>query len=59
LFRKGYLHPTLDKAFVEMAGWLPGNRRTRKPHQPISDEEFGELKRLTAELMPEFLSYRP
>jgi dihydrodipicolinate synthase/N-acetylneuraminate lyase len=59
LFEKGYLHPTLDKAFVEMAGWLPGNRRTRKPHQPISDEEFGELKRLTAELMPEFLSYRP
>jgi hypothetical protein len=42
-----------------MAGWLPGNRRTRKPHQPIGDEEFGELKRLTAELMPEFLSYRP
>ena len=59
LFHKGYKHPTLDKAFVEMAGWLPGNRRTRKPHQPISDQEFAELKRLTAELMPEFVSYRP
>ena len=55
LIRKGYLHATLDKAFVEIGGWLPGNRRTRKPHQPLSDEDFARLKRQTAELMPEFV----
>jgi len=59
LIQEGYLHATLDKAFVEIGGWLPGNRRTRKPHQPITAKEFAELKRLTAELMPEFVSYRP
>jgi len=59
LIQKGYLHATLDKAFVEIGGWLPGNRRTRKPHQPITAKEFGALKRLTAGLMPEFVSYRP
>lgn len=59
LIDKGYLHPTLDKAFVELAGWLPGNRRTRKPHQPLSDADFAELKSKTRELMPEFLEYRP
>ena len=58
LIQKGYLHATLDKAFVEIGGWLPGNRRTRKPHQPLTDEDFAQLKRLTAELMPEFVSYR-
>ena len=59
LMKKGYLHPTLDKAFVEMAGWLPGNRFTRKPHQPLSEAEFQQLKRSTADLMPEFLEYKP
>ena len=58
LIQKGYMDPTLDKAFVEMAGWLPGNRRTRKPHQPMTDADFNQLKRLTAETMPEFLNYR-
>jgi len=56
---KGYMDPTLDKAFVEIGGWLPGNRRTRKPHQPMTDEDFAEMKRLTAEIMPEFLEYKP
>jgi dihydrodipicolinate synthase/N-acetylneuraminate lyase len=59
LIQKGYLHPTLDKAFVELAGWLPGNRRTRKPHQPLTNTDFQRLKLLTAELMPEFLEYQP
>lgn len=59
LMNRGYLHPSLDKAFVEMGGWLPGNRRTRKPHQPLTDADFDELKRLTMKLMPEFLSYHP
>jgi dihydrodipicolinate synthase/N-acetylneuraminate lyase len=59
LIDKGYLHATLDKAFVEIGGWLPGNRHTRKPHQPLTDQDFAQLKRLTAELMPEFVSYRP
>ena len=55
LIDKGYRDPTLDKAFVEMAGWLPGNRRTRRPHLPITDEELTELRRTTEALMPEFL----
>ena len=59
LIEKGYMDPALDKAFVEMAGWLPGNRRTRKPHQPITDREMAELRRVTAEIVPEFLEYKP
>lgn len=59
LITRGFRHAVLDKAFVEIGGWLPGNRRTRKPHQPLPDEEFSRLKRVTAELMPEFLEYRP
>ncbi len=59
LIEKGYMDPALDKAFVEMAGWLPGNRLTRKPYHPVSDEDFAFLRRVTAELMPEFLEYRP
>ncbi len=58
LIEKGYMDPALDKAFVEMAGWLPGNRRTRKPHQPIMDCEMAELRRVTAEIVPEFLEYK-
>ena len=58
LIQKGYLHATLDKAFVEIGGWLPGNRHTRKPHQPLTDEDFARLKQLTTDLMPEFVSYR-
>lgn len=58
LIAKGYLHATLDKAFVEIGGWLPGNRNTRKPHQPLTDEDFVQLKRLTTEIMPEFVSYQ-
>ena len=59
LMSRGYLHPVVDKAFVEMAGWLPGNRRTRKPHQPLADEDMLELRRLTEKLMPEFVNYKP
>jgi len=58
LIRKGYYDPTLDKAFVEISGWLPGNRRTRKPHHPLKDDEVEELRKVTARLMPEFLEYR-
>ena len=57
LFNKGYVDPTLDKAFVEMAGWLPGTRRTRKPHHPLSDQEMAWLRQVTAETMPEFLAH--
>ena len=59
LFRKGYYDPTLDKPFVEMGGWLPGTRRIRKPYNSLSDEEMAELRRVTAEIMPEFLEYKP
>lgn len=59
LFQKGYYDPTLDKPFVELSGWLPGNRQTRKPHHPLSDEEMAQLRRVTKEIMPEFMSYRP
>jgi hypothetical protein len=60
LVEKGYMDPTLDKAFVELGGWLPGNRRTRKPHQPLTDEDFAWLKRKTLATMPEFVgAYRP
>jgi dihydrodipicolinate synthase/N-acetylneuraminate lyase len=60
LVEKGYMDPTLDKAFVELGGWLPGNRRTRKPHQPLTDEDFAWLKRQTLATMPEFVGvYRP
>ena len=59
LIAKGHQDPVLDKAFVEMAGWLPGNRRTRKPHSPLNDEEFAELRKATERTIPEFLSYQP
>ena len=59
LLRKGHQDPVLDKAFVEMAGWLPGNRQTRKPHSPLTDEEFSQLRRATERTIPEFLAYRP
>ena len=58
LIEKGFKHAVLDKAFVEIGGWLPGNRMTRKPYQPLPDVEFNTLKRLTAEIMPEFLEYK-
>ena len=58
LVRQGYWDPTLDKAFVEMTGWLPGNRRTRKPHHPLTDDGVKELRRITEEIVPEFLAYR-
>lgn len=56
LVRKGYQDPVLDKAFVVMAGWLPGNRRTRKPYLALTDDEFACLRGVTDKLMPEFLS---
>ncbi len=59
LKQKGYTSPALDKAFAEMGGWLPGNRRTRKPNRPLTDEDFAELKRAIAETVPEFLEYKP
>jgi hypothetical protein len=59
LVLKGYLDPTLDKPFVEMGGWLPGNRRIRKPYSSLSDGEMAELRKKTEEIMPEFLAYRP
>lgn len=54
----GYKHAVLDKAFVEIGGWLPGNRYTRKPYSPLPDNLFNELKLKTQEMMPEFVSYR-
>lgn len=60
LIQKGYMDPTLDKAFLEIGGWLPGSRRTRKPHQPLTDADFAWLKQKTAEIMPEFVgAYKP
>jgi len=60
LVQKGYMDPTLDKAFAELGGWLPGNRRTRKPHQPLTDADFAWLKQKTLETMPEFVgAYKP
>ena len=53
------MDPSLDKAFVEIGGWLPVNRRTRKPYHGITPEEVETLKRSTAETMPEFVSYNP
>jgi len=60
LLAKGYMDPTLDKAFVQMAGWLPvKNRLTRKPYHPMSEEDFVQLRRDTETIMPEFLNYKP
>ena len=59
LIRKGYRDPALDKPFVVMGGWLPGNRRTRKPYTSINDEEFAQLRRVTERIVPEFVSYKP
>lgn len=59
LLGRGYQDPTLDKAFVEMSGWLPGNRRTRKPYSPLTDDEFAQLRQATEQTVPEFLEYKP
>lgn len=59
LIAKGHQDPALDKAFVEMGGWLPGNRRTRKPYPPLTDVEFAQLRSATQHTIPEFLSYKP
>lgn len=57
LINLGYKHAVLDKAFVEIGGWLPGNRRTRKPYRPLPDDLFSQLKHITEDIMPEFVSY--
>ena len=59
LIDKGHQDPVLDKAFVEMAGWLPGSRRTRKPHSPLTNEECAQLRSATERTIPEFLGYKP
>ena len=59
LVARGYLDPTLDKAFVAMAGWLGGNRRTRKPYSGLTEQECIQLRQVTERIMPEFLTYRP
>ena len=59
LVARGYRDPTIDKAFTELGGWLPGNRRTRKPHRPLSDEDFAQLRALTEQMAPELLEYKP
>ena len=43
----------------KLGGWLPGNRRTRLPHAPLTDEDFAWLREQTARTMPEFLDYTP
>jgi dihydrodipicolinate synthase/N-acetylneuraminate lyase len=59
LLAKGYMDPTLDKAFVQMAGWLPvKNRLTRKPYHQMADDDLALLREGTQRLMPEFLNYR-
>ncbi len=58
LVAMGHQSPVLDKAYLEMAGWLPGNRQTRKPHIPLSDEEFSRFCKATERIIPEFLSYK-
>jgi len=58
LVAKGYRDPTLDKAFAELGGWLPGNRRTRKPHQPVTEADFAWLRAKTEEVFPELLQYK-
>ena len=57
LLEAGYQDPALDKAFVEMAGWLPGTRCTRKPYSPLSDDEFARLRQVTEHTLPEFLDF--
>ena len=59
LLDRGYQDPTLDKAFVAMSGWLPGNRHTRKPYSPLSEEEFAQLRQATEQVIPEFLEFKP
>ena len=59
LIEKGYMDPSLDKAFVEIGGWLPVHRRTRRPYPPVTETEMAELRRATHELMPELVSYKP
>ena len=59
LIEKGYMDPSLDKAFVEIGGWLPVHRRTRRPYPPVTEPEMAELRRATHELMPELVSYKP
>ena len=59
LIAKGYMDPCLDKAFTELGGWLPGNRRTRLPHAPLTDEDFAFLREATLRTMPELVDYRP
>ena len=59
LAAKGYRDPALDKAFTELGGWLPGNRRTRKPYHPLTDEDFAQLRAVTKQVFPELLEYRP
>ena len=58
LVEKGYWDPTIDKALTELGGWLPGNRRTRKPHSPLSDADMAELRATTERVLPEILGYR-
>ena len=57
LIARGYLDPALDKAFVAMAGWLPGNRRTRRPYTGLTEQECAQLRQVTERILPEFLSY--
>jgi len=59
LLDKGYRDAPIDKAMNELGGWLPGNRRTRKPYSPLADEDFAQLRAVTEKEFPELLGYRP
>ena len=58
LHAKGYRDPSLDKAFTELGGWLPGNRRARKPYHALTDEDFAQLRTATEQTYPELLAYK-
>ena len=57
LSAKGYSDPAIDKAFTELGGWLPGNRRVRKPYQALTDEDMAQLRAGTEKVYPELLAY--
>ena len=55
LLKVGYVDPTIDKATIEISGFLKGNRRTRKPYLPLPDKEANKLRKILQEKYSEFL----
>jgi len=55
LVEAGYPDPVIDKATLEISGFLRGNRKTRKPYLPLSDEKADKLSKILQEKYSEFL----